>query len=119
VSSSITDGVTTTQPLLVDGYQSARQSRHVFNNVLGRGDPDVALMPASPRNGTLVFIYGTEAEALTCETLHSGIRVLTFADSDLPTAGMTYVVDGQISRRLDPNTLVLWSVSVDFREVVA
>jgi hypothetical protein len=106
-------------PLVVEGYQSARQSRHVFNDVLGRAFPDVTLAPAGPRRGTLTMLFGSEAEALACEQMHTGTSVLTFADSDLPTAGMTYVADGSITRRLEPSTLVLWSVSVDFQEVAA
>jgi hypothetical protein len=104
-------------PLLVDGYQSARQSRHVFNIVTGRAYPDVTLVPAAPRRGTLRLLYATEADALAVENMHAGTDVLTFADSEVPSVGMTYVVDGSITRQLDPETLVLWLVSIDYQEV--
>jgi hypothetical protein len=117
VSSIITDGATVTQPLTVDGYQSARQSRHVFNTVIGRAYPDVTLAPATQRRGTLRLVYTTEAAAAACERIHAGTAILTFTDSDLPTAGMTYVVDGSITRQLDPESRFLWTVTIDYQEV--
>lgn len=117
MSSSISDGTTSVLPLVVDGYESTRQSQNVFNNVIGRSLPDVFLNPASPRTGTLTMLFATEADALACEALHTGTALLTFSDSDLPSATMTYVADGSITRRLDPESRALWLVTVDFREV--
>jgi hypothetical protein len=104
------------QPVLVTGYQSRRQTAHVFHDVLGGGQ-DVTLRPASPRSGTLSCLFTSEAEALNCENIHTGTDILTFADSDLPTTGMTYVADGAITRALDSQSRALWTVDIDYREV--
>lgn len=116
MSASVTDGMTSVLPLLILGYQSVRTARNVFNEVIGRSQPDVALNPASPRTGSLVMLFATEADALACEQLHSGTALLSFADSDVPTAAMTYVPSGNITRQLHENQ-VYWIVTVDFREV--
>ena len=104
-------------PLLVDGYESTRSSNHVFNSVLGRAFPDVTLAPASPRRGRLTALFDNESDAVLCEQMHTGTAVLTFADSDIPSAAMTYVADGSITRSLDPQSRTLWIVGIDFQEV--
>lgn len=104
-------------PLLVMGYDSARASQHVFNTVLGRNYPDVTLMPAGLRSGMLTFLFASEADAAECERMHAGSDLLTLADSDLTTVGMTYVASGNIRRQLDPESRVYWTVAVDFQEV--
>lgn len=112
-----TDNVyASSQPALVTGYQSRRQTQHVFHDVLGGGQ-DVTMRPASLRSGTLSCLFLTEAEARNCEDIHTGTDVLTFADSDLPSTGMTYVPDGAITRALDSQSRALWTVDIDFREV--
>ena len=105
-----------TQPVYVLGYETSRASRNVFHDVIGRSDPDVTLMPASLRTGTLELLYTTEAAALEAERMHAVMAVLTLADIDVPSVGMTYVVDGTLQRRLDA-TVGVWTVSVPYREV--
>ena len=107
----------TSTPILVDGYQSTRQSAHVVNPVIGSIWPDVALYPAGPRTGTLTLLYASEAEAVEAERMHAGATVLAFADTDVPTAAMRYVLDANLSRQLDPESRALWLVTVDFQEV--
>lgn len=109
----------TSSPALVVGYDSARAGRNVFNPVLGRGYPDVTLQPATPRTGTLTFLFTSEADAAECERMHRGIDLLTLTDSDLSTIGMTYVLDGNLRRQLDPETLSVWTVAVDYQEVIS
>lgn len=109
----------TSSPLVVVGYDSARAGRNVFNPVLGRGYPDVTLQPATPRTGTLTFLFTSEADAAECERMHRGTDLLTLTDSDLSTIGMTYVLDGNLRRQLDPETLSVWTVAVDYQEVIS
>ena len=105
-------------PILVDGYLSARQSNNVFNQVIG-GVTDVTLRPMSARVGTLRLLYATEEDALDAEYTLMQQEALKFANSELPSADMTFVVDGQITRQLDPESRYLWIITVDFREVAA
>lgn len=116
MSSSISSANNTTVPLLVEGYQSSVQSRNVFNSVIG-GGTDVTLVPAGPPRGTLRLIYLTELDALDAWYTLLDADVLTFADSDLPTAGMSFVVDGSVTRQLDPETRTLWMITVDYQAV--
>jgi hypothetical protein len=119
VTSSFSDGTTVVTPILTQGYSASRASQNVFNDVLGRNYPDVTLMPAGLRTGTLTCLFATEKDAARFEAIHSGTALLTFTDTDLPSAAMTYVVDGSVKRELDPESLTLWLGSVDFREVRA
>lgn len=118
MSATITSGTTTVVPLFVAGYQSSRTGQSVFNKVLGRSYPDVALVPASPRRGTLRCVFASEADASACERLHALAAVFTFADPDVPTSTMAYVLDGSLTRQLDPETLELWVISIDYQEVI-
>jgi hypothetical protein len=109
----------TSNPQMVVGYDSARAGQNVFNSVLGRSNPDVTLLPAAPRTGTLTYLFTNEADAAECERMHQGTELLTLADSDLSTIGMTYVLDGNLRRQLDPETRSVWTVAVDFQEVIS
>ena len=117
MTSTISDGATSITPLQVTDYKSTRQSRNILHDVQGKAFPDATAMPAGPRTGTLTFLFGNEADALRCEIMHTGTAVLTFTDSDVSSAGMTYLADGSINRILDPQTRALWLVEVAFQEV--
>jgi hypothetical protein len=117
LTSSFSDGTNVVTPLVTQGYESTRSSANVFNAVIGRSYPDVTLMPAGLRTGTLTSVFTTEAESARFEALHVGTSVITFMDTDLPSVGMSYVVDGSIRRQLDPESRLYWIASVDFREV--
>lgn len=107
------------RPLLVLGYSSARSGRNVFQDVLGSGVQDVTLVAAGLRSGTLTYLFASESEAAACERLHAGTDVLTLADTDLTSVGMSYVLAGTLNRSLDSESRTLWTVSVDYREVTA
>ncbi|WP_182501103.1 hypothetical protein [Frigoribacterium faeni] len=104
-------------PIQVVGYESNRESKNVFHDVLGGGQ-DAALSPAGLRTGTLTYKFLTEADAYECELMHSGTGVLKFRDDHLTTIGMAYVPDGSITRELNVEGRVFWLVSVAFREVI-
>jgi hypothetical protein len=105
-------------PLLVLGYETARQSQSIFHDILGGGQ-DVTLRPASLRSGTLRLLLATEAEAVAAETAHAAGKVLRLTDTDRPSVSMSYVLDGSLVRRLDDGTRKLWTLDVGYREVAA
>lgn len=115
--SSTTVTTARTTPILTDGYQSNRTSRTVVHEVLGRSYPDITQFPMSLRSGTLTLVYSNEADAVEAERMHVGGYVMTYADSDLPSAAMTYIVNGSLTRELDPETRSVWLVTVDYQEV--
>lgn len=113
---TITDGTVTVTPRLVEGYESARASKNLFHPVIGRNSPDVTLRPADLRTGSLTFLFTVEADAIACETMHQS-GVFTLTDTDVPSVDMTYVLDGSVTRTLDPDVAHIWHVTVDFQEV--
>lgn len=114
----ISDGTTAqTAPLLTSGYQSSRQSRTVVHEVLGRSYPDITQFPMSLRSGNLTLVYDNEADSVECERMHTGGYVMTYSDSDLQSASMNYVVNGALTRELDPQTRTVWLVTVAYQEV--
>lgn len=114
---TISDGTTTITPVLTLGYESSRDSRNIFHDVIGRDYPDVTLRAASLRHGTLTYLFETEADSLACEQLHRADSTFTVTDDDRDSIGMAYVVSGSITRTLDDDTRDLWTVAVDFQEI--
>lgn len=114
-------GNPTSTPTLVVGYESSRDSRNVFKPVYTNATPaeDVALRAAGPRTGRITYLYRSEGLSRDAETMHRGPYTFTLVDPDVPSVNMTYAVDGQITRRLDPDTRTIWLLEVGFREVVA
>lgn len=120
--STITSGATIITPDLVTGYQSTRDSQSLFHSVIGRAYPDVTLRQTSLRRGTLTMLFAqitAEADSLAAETLHGAGLVMTFADNDRASVGMTYVTSGAVVRELEPETGAGWTLSVDYQEVRA
>jgi hypothetical protein len=107
-----------TTPVLVTGYEARRETRSVLHNVIGRVDPDVTLLPATLRTGTLRLLYDNEAAAAEAEAMHAQAQVFTFRDDDLSTVGMKYVLSGGLLRTLDDPTRAAWTVAADFQEVL-
>jgi hypothetical protein len=114
---TLSDGVTTVTPILVDGYTSTRESGNVVHTIIASASPEVTLRAARLRTGTLVLLFATQAEALAAEALHALPVVLTLADPDVSGINMSYVAHGTIVVELDDQTRELWTVSVDFQEV--
>ena len=106
-------------PMYVLGYETTRRSGNRTHKIIGRIDPDVTFEAASLRSGTLQILCMTEADADAMEKMHAKVGVFRITDSDLPTRNMYYVTNGEISRRLDPQTRLRWVVSVDFAEVLS
>lgn len=115
--STISDGVDTVTPILIDGYEATRESRNVVHVIIGTPEPAVTLRPAGPRRGTLTALFATRADALAAEAILAADDVLTFADPDVPSLSMTFVVDGDVTVGLDDETRALWTVAFSFLEV--
>lgn len=109
----------TVKPVLTTAYDVTSDSRNVVKDVLGRSMPDVILFPAGPRKGRLTWLFESVGEALECVRLHRGTDLLTFADTDLPGIGMSYVLNGAIGAAPDWQAPTRWTVTLEFLEVVA
>jgi hypothetical protein len=106
-------------PLLVNGFETRRDTRSVLHTVMGRTDPDVTLLPATLRIGTLRLLFDNETDAAEADAMHAQPQVFTFRDSDLSSVDMKYVVSGAVTRSLDDASRSLWTVGVDFQEVTS
>lgn len=117
---TLTNGTDIVTPILVTGYESAREAQTIVHRVLGRAEPEVVLQDASLRTGTLEMLFASEADALAAEQAHAVAAVWSLTDPDRDSLGMSYVVaGGDISRVLDDETRSYWFVSVPFVEVSA
>jgi hypothetical protein len=117
VSTSIDNGTTRITPTLVLGYSSSRQTRNVFHTVVGRVEPDITLNPPANRDGTMRFLFATEAESAACEAMLSALAPVTLTSSERPTINMRFVLSGPLTRTLDPEGRRLWTVEFVWTEV--
>lgn len=106
-----------TEPTLWLAYGSTREARTVAHDAAD-GAVIVVHRPPAARRLELVLFYPDETEAAACEALHVAGGVLTIAESDRPTVGMSYVVTGRIRRTLEVEFDV-WTVEVEVCEVPA
>jgi hypothetical protein len=132
-------------PTLVNGYDSERATGTVVHQILGRSDPDVTIRPAALRSGRLRLIFADTpasssdgglvydgdgyivetgggsvpagADSKACEDAHAAGGVFTLGGEERTSIPMSYVPKGAIRRTLDPDTMDVWIVEVDFHEV--
>jgi hypothetical protein len=115
---TITDGVTTANPVQVLDYTYTRAARTIVHEVLDRPDPDITLRPVGYRAGTLGLFFPDRATALAAEDMHRIPGVLHLdADADEATATMDYVPTGVIAVTLDLTGQRRWRVDVQYQEV--
>lgn len=106
-------------PELVMGYSSAREGGAVIHEILGRADPDVTLRVKATRTGTLSLLFLDEAQAAEAEAELSGAATFTLnTGGDRPTVDMSFIASGVAARTLDEDTLTVWVVDVDYREIL-
>jgi hypothetical protein len=119
MATTITNGVDTITPTLVNGYRTARPSRNIEHDILDRADPDVSLQAAGTRSGVLELVFDTEADAAEAEDLHAGTSTWLLGNTDHTTVDMAYVLaaGGTLERELD-DTRKAWIVRVPYREVI-
>lgn len=116
MTTTISDGVTTVAPLVVDGYESTRAPRTIVHEVLNNPNPSVSLKPAGLRTGTLSAVFATRADAVECEAMLAAAAVLTLTST--VDVGMTFVVHEDITVTLDDSTRAVWLVSFGYQEVL-
>jgi hypothetical protein len=113
---SAVSGAGTTQPITVlSPYEVAYRSRNVIHDLIGGGIA-VSIVAPNPRAGNLALLYGSEEEAQAAALLHLQETGFTLTDTETPSVGMTYVVDGEVTVALDQDTLTQWVVTVGFQE---
>jgi hypothetical protein len=108
---------TTTPHLVLVPYQANLESRNIVHDLSGGGIA-VSLVPPRPRSGEFEALYLTEAEAFDALTLHQQPTSFELAESDVPTVGMTYVVDGTVRIRLDDQTQHVWILTIGYQEIL-
>jgi hypothetical protein len=98
-------------------YSTAWRSRNIVHDLIGGGIA-VSLIAPRPRGGTLDLLYPDEETAYAAVTLHLEETAFTLSETDRPHVSMTYVLDGEVTIRLDEDTLEMFVVSVGFQEVI-
>ncbi len=108
-------------PLVVMNTQSARDSRNILHDVYGAEFPAVSFRPPTSRKGTLEMLFADEAEAWSAEQLHlyPGVFAIRFPVGHPMSMDMDYIVDGPITRSLDPESRKRWLLNVAYREARA
>jgi hypothetical protein len=140
---TVSDGTTTFNPTLVDGYESTRATATVVHQIMNRSTPDISIRPAALRAGTLRMIFAdssaaggdlivdgdgyvvagspftvnAELDSKACEDAHAAGGVFNLVSSERSSIVMSYVADGSITRALDDATRDVWILEVDFHEV--
>lgn len=119
MASTVSDGTTTIVPWFVKGYQAAQPGRNVVHDVIGDPGGSMTLYPPSPRSGTLSLYFQSNADAEAARALHNQAATFTFADSDVTSASMRYILSSSgVQISLEEDSL-LWVVAVGFLEVLS
>jgi hypothetical protein len=115
---TLSNGINTLTPLLVDGYESSSEAGNIVHRILGAPGVDVILRPATLPAGTMTLNFGTdEAAAAAAEDALRTATVWTLATGDRTTVDMTFVVTDTVERLLDDSTRDVWTVSFGWQEV--
>ena len=115
---TITSGVLSFTPTLITGWQTSQESRNVVHNIIGRTDPDVTILKAATRNGTLEMLFTSATGAETARGILANGAVFTITDSEFWLDGFDFVITGNLTAALEDTTRDLWTVSCDFVEVI-
>jgi hypothetical protein len=113
------DGTDDYTPIVVNGFEAARASRTFVHSIIGTNSPAIALQPSDLRSGTLTTLWPTLTDAEEFEGALAAGAVWTVSDGTTPEVNMSFVVSGDVGIQLDPDSLVLGIVRVEFQEVAA
>lgn len=115
---SASNGAGSSSPVAVLAeYSATRASRNVIHNLIGGGIA-VSLVAPNPRSGVVEYLFADETAAWSCLALHANETTFVLTETSVPPVSMTYVVDGEVSIRLDQATSTAWIVAVGYQEIV-
>jgi hypothetical protein len=116
VTSTLTQVSTGTSVTIkvVTEYNSETPVPNVVHIVLTSSTPDFTVKLPQPRRGRFVFLCATESAALTLRTLLIGAGPFTLADTVSTFANTTFMVTGNVSLEVDPDTRRVVLVGVDY-----
>jgi len=117
MANTISDGIITVTPTIIDGYRASARSNNIVRQVVGSSEPAVSFRAAGLRTGSLVCIFETSDDAHDLYALLLEGDQLTFASSDRPEIGMDFVTGDSVDITLDDSTRSVWVVSFDWQEV--
>lgn len=115
---TITSGVLSFNPTLITAWETTQESRNVVHNIIGRTDPDVTLLKAATRTGTLEMLFTSATGAETARGILANGAVFTITDSEFWLDGFDFVITGNLSAALEDTTRDLWTIRADFVEVI-
>jgi hypothetical protein len=116
---TIAKGATTVVARLqVDGYEFARATGTVLHDVIGSAAPAVSWGPLRTPQGTLSLLFDADQadEALDVVALHASPGIVTYTDTEVPEASMSYVARDTVGYRKDSDT-GRWVVTIPYRRL--
>lgn len=117
ISGVTIDGTTTHTPIIVDGFQSSQQSRHVIHELLDSADDAITLRPAASPRGSLSALFASLEEAEACRGELASAAVLTYVDTDNPTTNMSFIAIDTSAAELEDESRELAWVRFTFKKV--
>jgi hypothetical protein len=105
------------EPDLILGVEWSRRSTSIAHELVDGSGVVVTVRPASTRSGKLSMFFLTEHAAHNADKILALADVFAIATTDHPGRDMRFVVDGNITTTLDPDTVTRWIVTADYREV--
>lgn len=117
MANTISDGVTTVTPTVIDGYRATTQSNNIVRQVIGASEPAVSFRTAGLRSGAMVCVFSDSDDAHDLFALLLEGSALTLSSSDRPEISMDFVSVEAIDIALDDLTRSVWLVTFDWQEV--
>lgn len=118
---TIVGGANSTTPFLVLPYELERKINNLVGYVPGRENPEVALLPASLREGELQLFYTSLApalEAFDMLTIDAPSVPYVYTDTDKPSMNMSFVTRDSV-KLVQQDSIEQWLVLVQIVEVAA
>jgi hypothetical protein len=115
---TISNGIDSVSPALVDGFRAARTSRNVLVPILNASSRAVSLRPAGLLTGTLRLFFLNHADAVECLALLAAPGIFTYENTTDSAYDMTFVVPpGELTIELDDTTRLRWWIDAPFEEI--
>lgn len=105
-------------PTLMLGWRQRRPSGNVIHDILGEPSVALTLRRAGLRTGELSLFFASREAAFAAEAAHAQPRIFTIADTDVPEAGMRYILpDGAGPQLEQDDSRRRWVVTIPYQEV--